>query len=226
MKTVIVLGLRSGSSTVAGLLHDLGIYMGENFRSPDNFNAKGYYEETEILDVVERVMLDGGRFNHRTALRNAPFEHLQQLKEVLNKHKKEPIWGFKAPGTTFVLDAVDLFVENPHYILCTRDITEVVQSLDSQIHHKYPGGFNATNWLNAYFHTMKNETRTRNSLEIDYNDMLTDPEKEFYRMIKFLGLDVTEKDRKRLVKRVDPSLKHHFSTKPVYKGFKVFTNED
>ena len=213
MKTIIVLGMRSGTSLVAGLLHDMGIYMGENFQLPDEKNAKGYFEEITIRDTINKYLLNGDRFSAKP-VRTVQLEHLASLKEAIDAQKKEPMWGFKAPGACFAIKAIELFVDNPMYIMCTRDVSEVGQSLEKEQQHSYPRGFNCTNYATYMQHTMHEETRGNPRHEVKYSEILAHPEREIYELGKFIGLDIDESDRMRLAKRVDPTLQHYFSSRP------------
>lgn len=57
-KTVIViLGMhRSGTSALGGIVHTLGISMGDNLFSPSEDNKKGYYEDKDIVLLNEKIL--------------------------------------------------------------------------------------------------------------------------------------------------------------------------
>ena len=50
---IIVLGApRSGTSAVAGILHNLGVFMAKHFGDlPDKDNPRGYYEDRDFIDL-------------------------------------------------------------------------------------------------------------------------------------------------------------------------------
>ena len=52
---IIVLGMhRSGTSLIAGVLHEMGVNMGSNLMKADEYNPKGYFEDIEIYKFNSR----------------------------------------------------------------------------------------------------------------------------------------------------------------------------
>lgn len=93
-RIILVTGAgRTGSSTVAGLLHNhFNINMGEQWiRPPDNFNPKGYYEDLAFGNIIQNLLTD--RVHNEDTMNQV----LDMLKEVIaERDAKYTDWGFKA----------------------------------------------------------------------------------------------------------------------------------
>lgn len=82
---VVVLGCyRTGSSAVAGVLHKLGVFMGERFDRPDIHNPQGYWEDLEFKSLHRRIV--AGEDVHE--------EYVQLVNKRQFEHEK---WGVKDP---------------------------------------------------------------------------------------------------------------------------------
>jgi hypothetical protein len=122
MSCVVVLGCyRSGTSAVAGVLHQLGVCMGESFDAPTHANEKGYFEDRELKKLHERMS-----FN----------ENVLALYQIVihTREEKYPIWGIKDPFLCLHLDKVkDLFPKNTKYVIIRRPTEEVASSIAKAI---------------------------------------------------------------------------------------------
>src|ERR1700722_9316263 len=59
---LIVLGMhRSGTSALTGVLHHLGVALGERLMPTSPDNPRGYWEHNDIVDVDHRLMATFGR---------------------------------------------------------------------------------------------------------------------------------------------------------------------
>jgi hypothetical protein len=47
---------RSGSSAAAGVLHHMGIHMGESLWAPFSSNPKGHYENLEFIALNDKIL--------------------------------------------------------------------------------------------------------------------------------------------------------------------------
>ncbi len=63
---IIVTGAgRSGTSAVARVLHESGVLMGSDFDAPSDVNPEGFYEETAVWTLNQRLLADLGMGDHR-----------------------------------------------------------------------------------------------------------------------------------------------------------------
>lgn len=96
-KTIVVIGVaRGGTSLIAGTLHHLGVFMGENATSP-------VFEDTHLAFAIEKSPED--------------------LPTIIDKYNgSNPVWGFKRPSTIECLDFLHDKLRNPIYLFVFKDI--------------------------------------------------------------------------------------------------------
>lgn len=94
---------RSGSSLLAGIVHSLGISMGEHLMAPCDHNEKGFYEDLEFLEV------------HKTMYGTIPYlfdDPVTKNKDVVKpaytnlvrKRCTKAKWGVKDPRMVFLIE--------------------------------------------------------------------------------------------------------------------------
>jgi hypothetical protein len=78
MRNCLILGSgRSGTSMLAGILHEAGYFLGEKLYLPRDTNPKGFFEWKEINQINERIL---------SAYRGKKRFHDPLLRKVLKKH--------------------------------------------------------------------------------------------------------------------------------------------
>lgn len=103
-KTVVVLGCgRGGTSALAGILRLLGVGM------PDDTHPLKH-ESSPI------------------AYRNGSIEIRRTRKNIAAMNEKFAVWGWKSPGDLFSTSLFSGALRNPHYIIVTRSMTDVIAS--------------------------------------------------------------------------------------------------
>lgn len=102
-KTFIVLGVsRSGTSMVAGILREIGIFMGDVV-------ANNHEDPLFLSDDVEQ---------------------LKRL--ILDRNECHDIWGWKAPKSIFHMNALLPFIRNPHFLILSRDPFDIATSMKNR----------------------------------------------------------------------------------------------
>ncbi|MBN2342326.1 MAG: hypothetical protein JXX29_15480 [Deltaproteobacteria bacterium] len=104
LKTVIVLGVaRSGTSMVAKVLAELGVFMGSERNNV-------VYEDTEIAALMEE------EFDKK------------KLKDLIHqRNAAHSIWGFKRPPAVRYIHKFEKYFTNVHYVIPFRDIMAISQ---------------------------------------------------------------------------------------------------
>ena len=118
----IVIGTgRSGSSTVAGILHNkMGIFMGQEFRKPNEKNPDGFWEDVEFASPNWKFL--NGKINYP--------RWIKEIFAVIAKRESwDAPWGFKDPDATHFLGLYLSFFKNPKIIRCKRNKELVTKSL-------------------------------------------------------------------------------------------------
>ncbi len=139
---VIVLGMhRSGTSALAGLLHHLGVALGEHLMPASPDNPRGYWEHSDIVAINQALMaemgwawddirpLPAGFAHEKAALRAAG-----ELREILSRDfAGTPLWGLKDPRLCRLMPLWSpLLAElriTPRFILTLRHPLDVAGSL-------------------------------------------------------------------------------------------------
>ena len=209
MKTVVVLGGRSGTSAVAGMLTKLGVYMGKNMLS--DRKSGSFYENVDFANLNSEMR----SYAHCKPLEDKVVDSvswplMNNVKETVKRHAREPIWGFKEPRTMYLLNIYEKFIEDPHYILCFRDPEAMARSMEKRLDRKRLDNPNQ-DWLQIATdmrRTMYNETHGRKCLIVEYELLLSRPTQIVDSMVEFLGLDPTPEQHLNAVRHIDPNRKH------------------
>ncbi|MGM0442073.1 MAG: sulfotransferase [Elusimicrobiota bacterium] len=139
IKTVLILTMpRSGSSLLAGVLHRLGISMGEDkgLKKGKHLNKYGCYENQTfqsislnalfeagiLLDITNRMDIDENR------LKNCIKKYEDRIINFIEENQSE-IWGFKDPALLYLIPHIYHLFENPFYIHLKRDEKDTGGSL-------------------------------------------------------------------------------------------------
>lgn len=138
MKTVVILTQpRSGSSLLAGILHHLGVYMGEEkeLQRGKYKNKLGSFEDHRFLAInhnilfkAERLMGYHNRFSDEDGkVEAAVKEYMEELVEYVKENEKE-VWGFKEAVIIYTIPYFEHLLKDPHYIVLHRDAESVANS--------------------------------------------------------------------------------------------------
>jgi hypothetical protein len=125
-KTVVVLGaFRGGTSMVAQLLMELGVFMGEEFAAPDQEYEN--IEDREFQDLLHRwELLEKDVITPS----DIPVGVMGALLALIEKRNREhALWGWKYPGTVIWCLHAGLsgYLRHPHFITVFRDPLAVFQ---------------------------------------------------------------------------------------------------
>lgn len=133
---VVILGMhRSGTSCLAGILENAGVYMG-HVNSYNRFNVKGTKENTEIVSLNDEILaLNGGSWQSisENLQWNSSLAHKRdQLINKLSKSAKGEVWGFKDPRTLLTLPFWMEGLKNVRFIATFRHPAKVAKSLSDR----------------------------------------------------------------------------------------------
>jgi len=153
MRNVIILGsARSGTSLTAGVLSQVGYFMGDNLYPPDIANPKGFFENLEINGINEELLaqvlpdrppgiLGSLFFRKRTVFwqRNYAkvppgtlFSSSPELIERIKTLTKHEPFCFKDPRFCYTLPVWRPFLKNTVFICVFRHPAETAVSLVKQ----------------------------------------------------------------------------------------------
>ena len=126
MTAVIVLAQgRTGTSTVAGVLHHLGVYMGDGLLSWTPDNAKGSYEDAQLRELD--LFAVAGNWKEPNPFDAGLMPAYTKLLERFGEHE---LWGFKDPLLCFTLPFfADLLPEDTRFITPLRPLDAAIKSV-------------------------------------------------------------------------------------------------
>lgn len=152
--TIIVAGMhRSGTSYTASLLEAAGVFMGAAYHPTDEFNVRGYFEDVEFLDLQRRMLRAAcGQQDQQYAdwgwceseqldvLAYEPFQ--PQVDALLARcGGGHPLWGWKDPRTTLLLDFWAARLSDAKFVLVFRppwEVADSIRRLDAQVFRDHP----------------------------------------------------------------------------------------
>ncbi len=194
---------RSGTSAMTRGLQALGVELGENLKPPGAKNAKGFFEDRDILDINYRLHdLVGLRRNGASlrlvgdplAFPGVDALHTEAVVTLARRFGNEDLWGFKCIGVMRLLPFwervfADLGVDL-NYVLAIRNPLNVA---DSRKKTDYFRGFQEKSDLEWLVHVVPFYHRVtgRPHVVVDYDRMMAAPERELRRIAGAHGLAVT-----------------------------------
>jgi len=161
---------RSGTSAVAGVLHKLGVHMGDEFVDATHANKYGTFEELEFFVTIRS---SGINFD----------EWLDDY--IMRRSDGHEYWGIKDPMLTRAFPVVASHLNNVKVIIARR---EEVPSVNSYLYAYHSKVNIARDWYSTW------DTILAESLDgyqgevlfIDYDDMIENPLREVDRIVKFV----------------------------------------
>jgi len=206
---VWVIGLhRSGSSVTAGILHRLGVHMGNRLIGYEN-RGTGGFEAHGLAMICEQA------YPFPSIERAVPAETTRlRLREWIDARQREAAWrgtimGGKYPHLCFMIDLLLELEPESRFIHIDRPIDESIRSLRERS-AKARGWLRATaeqcERLQRALWAAKTEGLARvlegRVLTLPYHDLVATPEAQADRIISFLALRVRAEQRERAVRLV------------------------
>jgi hypothetical protein len=198
----VVLGCpRSGTSLAAGLLHRLGVCMGEHLVGPHPMNPRGFYEDRHIQALHGSFieMKDYPVFSLREGSR-------RDYEAYLRKREAEGRpWGFKDRWSPWVFPLTRQLVKQPLRVVRThRPVHESVSSWAAT--HTHRPAEEARTIIGDALHACHLALANFDGpvLHLDYHDVLAEPEVEVQRLADFVGY---QGDQSEALAFVDPILR-------------------
>lgn len=130
---LIVAGFhRSGTSFVCQLLQRAGVFLGYDLLGANFSNQYGHLEDTEILQLHNRILEDNGQ----TWRVGAPFvpvltdSHWQKMRQIIERRNAEyELWGFKDPRVCLFIMIWKHLLPDARVLLVYRHFADSTYSL-------------------------------------------------------------------------------------------------
>ena len=186
MTCIAVLGCyRSGTSAIAGVLHHLGVFMGDVFDPPSTNNMTGYFEDVEFKSF--HTKFDAGELDENPSIMN---DYVDLIKK--REYEKE-LWGLKDPLLCTNLSRFVSNLKTDHkLIVCHRKTEDIAESMAKGLREPNSQRFQPL----AQFYVDKMIEQMLNYrgpiLEMEHDQTLANPEFHINRIASFVGLSVTQ----------------------------------
>lgn len=179
-KCILILGMRSGTSMLAGCLHKCGVFMGHSLDGSRRGNAKGQFENKRVMALNNRILKTLGTGWNNLNLKEKldlplMMDHKTVLTDFLRKeYKNRPIFGIKEPRTSLLLP---LYMEalkwtDVRIVIPMRNRGHIANSLCKRDGTKFD---RAMSLVNIWYDTIEKYVEGFNPHRIDFNFMMSNP---------------------------------------------------
>jgi hypothetical protein len=182
MPCIVVMGCyRSGTSAVAGILHNLGVHMGNNFQEPNEQNPKGYFEDPEFVAVnleiyKASIVKYADEFSKNSELFEAKkkFNYLCESRAIAMASEdscgRPTKWGFKDPKFCLTAKHVELPSETK-IIWIHRNVTHTALSIIKAIGDLSGSDAHLDKWEKFVDHYRNETEKYLNNMSLDSMDI-------------------------------------------------------
>jgi hypothetical protein len=219
-RTVCVLGFgRSGTSLTMQLLATLGVGLGDTddlLRPHEADNARGYWEPRWMVELNDELLgalgttwwqpFPGDPGWERSPRLASLRARAQSLYEQKLGHL--PLAGVKDPRTTLTLPFWQEIIPDPLYVICVRNPTDAIASIQRRPEPTLPTRAWGELWLEYTARALQGTAGRRRTL-IFYEDYFRDARAQVARLGDLLGIDC---DDERITRLIEQDLRHHRSS--------------
>lgn len=194
-KVFVLCDARSGSSLCGGILHRLGVNMGDNLKPPSPTNKKGYYEDQDLNELCEDIYFD----------EITEKEKKKRAKEFVEA-KSDDMWGMKTgnPKLNKSFPYIAPHCDNIHIIVTKRNREDQIDSMQRAIF---------SDRSRSYFETRLNETYSEIDeiaedyprFDVQFERWFNEPEEQMQELCEFLEVEPTEE----AYNFIDPNLRNY-----------------
>jgi len=183
---------RDGSSAVGGMLHKMGVHMGDEFEDPGiRVTPFGSYEDKELHKVTDGV-LKGTR---------SPDDYRPYVQKQCSKHE---VWGIKHPSLVHTAHyIIPMIQEAGHEVRMVVTIREPALIVNSFMRAWYHGRIYAEKWysqVSSLRAARMLETPAIPKIQIHYDDIHNNPGLQAARLAQFAFEGIRDADEKIVLK--------------------------
>lgn len=204
IKTIVVLGMhRSGTSMTSGILSRLGVDIGKRLAPPNFANPLGYFEDKDFFELNNIILRRAGGDWKSPPDRDAILAQKNKLQKRIHdmvKRKESELWGWKDPRTNLTIELYLPFLTNPYFIICNRNPIGVAKSLAERENWKVEDCIKLIEIYKERINNLFYRFNNLQKLDINYENIVTNPEKEIDSIINFLGIKVSQEQYQEALK--------------------------
>jgi len=129
----------SGSSLIAGVLHHLGINMGDSLKQGQRINPKGLFEDEAFSNILGKIWFiynSSPGYRRRVdqeRLLSIGKRYKQELAFLLGQRQQGVAWGVKEPRMSLLWPLLTEYLKNPHWIIAGRDLDRMTRSRHTKL---------------------------------------------------------------------------------------------
>jgi hypothetical protein len=214
MPVAIVGAHRSGTSMISQSLHLAGLYLGDTSdllaAAPDN--PEGYWENRQFVQINDALLNQVGsgwdcppaQSQHWSVAATPSVQSDTAL--LLRAFADREPWGWKDPRTSITLPFWLSLLADLKVVVCVRNPLEVALSLGERNGLSLALGLNL--WL-AYNESILRVTRPDQRIVVDYATYSENSADELCRLLRFLGIQPSDKALQRVARVARTDLRHH-----------------
>lgn len=214
-KAICIIGSgRCGSSMVTRAINLLGVDVGSHLYPADRTNPKGYWENSRIVMIHEKMLKTVGNNIHHEWWHKKDYIHLkQELKDYITKeYLDKEVWGWKDPRTCHFIalwnEVLNELSVTPHYVILVRNPVDIIHSFKKAYNFKDITALKL--WQQRTLLSLKN-TEGHKRLIFDYNQFLDNSLGCLKILSKTFNLKIEKNEielKRQLNHFIDPSLQH------------------
>jgi hypothetical protein len=175
-RCVVILGMhRSGSSLVARLFHEWGVFLGEKLMAADGINPDGYFENLEFVRMNERLLATRDASWSQPEMVTEVSAEIRGEVEALVSRSKKRLWGWKDNRTAFTFKIYEPNLENVLFVVCRRKKGSVVRSLMRSHRHLFPEAQRTEEYMgrlyDRYYEAIGEVAKDYPRLDVHYEDL-------------------------------------------------------
>lgn len=178
---------RGGTSLTAGILHHLGIFMGNEFMPTDDWNPKGTFADIEFEAMCNSI------YGMIVPAYNLPISlyHKDKLQTLVEQREALGIdWGFKCSRATFIADEVALHT-NLKAVVVHRNKETSLQSFMARSSASFNESANIILRSHSDVQRFVNTTSIP-FIEVNFDDIVDNPVESVTAIASFCGKEVTD----------------------------------
>jgi 2-polyprenyl-3-methyl-5-hydroxy-6-metoxy-1,4-benzoquinol methylase len=206
---------RSGTSLVARVLNDCGLYLGpdQELMKPNEDNREGFWENVRFVDLNEALLAAlRGAWDRPPVIENG-WEELPEIEplreralELVAQFRPHEPWGWKDPRSSLTLPFWRRLLPDLTIVACVRDPIEVADSLAARGLLSQHEALEL--WL-TYNRRLVETVPLRELTVVHYDAFFRAPDEEVRRLAHALALTPSNVQMARAALRVNELVRHH-----------------
>jgi hypothetical protein len=194
MTAILVIGTpRSGTSCVAGILHHLGVPMGERLMPADEWNPAGYFQDEDFEDILHEAVGAWVFPDWQTSKPNLNGKFARQIRQLAAERSAQyPLWGVKSTRLVFFWNALKAGAGEMKDIKTQRPIEDSIASWESQTECGDGHEENPIRRMSRALALGAKQMNITPHLTVDYNELLSDTGAIVQQIADVAGVPVTQ----------------------------------